>query len=202
MPPVRNAAGMTPAVQPGNPLGVLFRDDFSSFSGGWKQVETPQGSLTYLNGGYQITVNQPYAQIWSTPRLEFKDTRVEVLAYKTGGQDDNIFGIICRKQDTRQFYALVISSDGYYGIARVQDTSFQFLGKEAMQPGEAIGQGAVVNRLRADCVGNVLRLFANGEMLTEVQDAAYSAGEVGLIAGAQGSPGTVILFDDFQVFKP
>lgn len=189
-------------LQEGNPSGILFMDDFSNPTSGWKQVDAPQGNLAYLMGGYQIEVNQPFSQIWSTPGLKFSDARIEVVASKLSGEDDNFFGIICRQQEINQFYALVISSDGYYGIARFQDSGLQLLGKNAMAPSEAILQGSTTNHLSAECVGDVLRLAVNGQVVYEVQDAAYSKGEVGLIAGSQATPGVTIVFDDFQVFKP
>jgi hypothetical protein len=189
-------------LQQGNPSGVLFQDDFSNPSSGWQQIESSEGSLVYVDEGYRISVNQPHTQVWSTPALNFTDSRVEVLASKVAGEDDNIFGIICRSKVESQFYAFVISSDGYYGIASTQGGRFEFLEKDGMSPSEVIVQGNHANHLRADCVGSTLGLYANGVKIPEVQDSTFTSGEVGLIAGTQGSPGTVIQFDNFQVLRP
>jgi hypothetical protein len=179
-------------LQYGSPGGVQFQDDFSSQASDWSQMETSQGSLAYVDGSYRITVNQAHTQLWGTPGLKFADSRLEVVASKVGGADDNLFGLICRSR----------KSDGYYGIARVQDERFQFLDTDAMAPSEAILQGAATNHLRADCVGSTLAFYANGMKIAEVQDNALASGEVGLIAGAQTPAGAAILFDNFQVLKP
>jgi len=50
--------------------------------------------------------------------LNFVDTLVHTRALKLNGPDDNMFGILCRYQDEENYYALVIGSDGYYGVFR------------------------------------------------------------------------------------
>jgi hypothetical protein len=189
-------------LQYGSPGGVLFQDDFSDPTSGWSQMEAVQGSLAYLDGGYRIAVNQPYTQLWGSPGLKFTDSRVEVVASKVAGADDNLFGLICRNRRDAEFYAFVISSDGYYGIALAQDDQFHFLGTAAMAPSEAILQGTAANHLRADCMGPTLAFYVNGVLLYAVQDNTLPSGEAGLIAGAQASPGTAIQFDNFQVLRP
>ena len=165
-------------------------------------METSQGSLAYVDGGYRITVNQPHTQLWGSPGLKFTDSRVEVVASKVAGADDNLFGLTCRSRREAEFYAFVISSDGYYGVALAQDEQLHFLGMAAMAPSEAILQGTAANHLRADCIGSTLAFYVNGVLLYAVQDDTLASGEAGLIAGAQASPGTSILFDNFQVLRP
>ncbi len=71
-----------------------------------------------------------------------------------------------------------------------------------MLPSEDIKQGAVTNHLRADCIGDTLKLHANGIMLGAVQDTDFHSGDVGLIAGTFDKPGTEVRFDNFSVLKP
>jgi len=118
------------------------------------------------------------------------------------GNDDNLFGVTCRVQTTQDFYAFLISADGYYGIYKHQDDKFQLLGQNAMLPSEVIQQGNQVNHIRADCIGNTLSLHINGVKIAETQDDQYTRGDVGLIAGALSDPGVDIHFDNFTVFKP
>ena len=42
----------------------------------------------------------------------------------------------------------------------------------------------------------------NGQQLIQVQDAEFTAGDVGLIAGTYDVPGTDIRFDNFIVYQP
>lgn len=181
---------------------VLFKDDFSSSNSGWDQVRADDGITDYENGVYRINVLVPDTDVWANPGLDFTDTQVEVDATKVGGPDDNDFGIICRYQDTDNYYYFIISSDGYYGIGKVVDGEYNLIGMDSMPPSEAINQGADTNHLRADCIGNTLTLYVNGEELDSKEDNEFTSGDVGLLAGTYTESGTDIHFDDFYVYKP
>ena len=57
--------------------------------------------------------------------------------------------------------------------------------------------------LRLIIVGLALiTLFVNGEQLLQVQDDDLRQGDVGLVAGTVGEPGTDILFDNFSLSEP
>jgi hypothetical protein len=80
--------------------------------------------------------------------------------------------------------------------------SSETLGADAMLSTDAVIQGDSTNHLRADCIGDSLTLYANGERLHAVTDSAFSSGDVGLIAGTFDEPGADIAFDDFVVLQP
>lgn len=184
------------------PEGVLFQDDFSNTSSGWDRVRVDDGMTDYYNGAYRIQVNTTDTDVWANPGLSFTDVRVEVDATKIGGPDDNDFGVICRYKDENNFYFGIISSDGYYGIVKVKDGSQNLLGMSELPYSDAIKQGATTNRIRLDCVGSTLTLYANGTLLTSQSDSEFTSGDVGLLAGTYSTPGTDITFDNFQVLKP
>lgn len=181
---------------------VLYRDDFSDTSSGWDRVQTDEGLTDYDNGQYRILVNQSQHDYWANPGRSFTDVQVEADATKAAGPDDNDFGLICRYQDTENFYAFLISSDGYYAIMKYSGGNSQILGADAMLSTDAVNQGNGTNHLRADCVGDSLSLYANGELLHSVTDADYASGDVGLIAGTFDAVGADIVFDDFVVYQP
>jgi hypothetical protein len=182
---------------------VLFQDDFSDPASKWNRVRDANGNITdYENGGYRILNNQPISHVWANPGLSFKNVHIEVDATKIGGPDDNLFGIICRYKDGSNFYILAISSDGYFGIVKVQNGMLDLLGAQEMQPSEAILQGNATNHLRADCVGNTLTLYVNGQELAAVQDGNFTSGDVGLEVTTRQIQGVDILFDNYSVTKP
>jgi hypothetical protein len=181
---------------------VLFQDDFSDPSSGWKRVTTTKGQTDYADGVYRIFVNELNLDIWSTPGKDFGDVRIEVDALKVGGERDNRFGIICRAVRLDSFYTFIISSDGYYGIGKIKGQEYHLIGMDALQPSKAIRLGTALNHLRADCNGDRLTLYANGERLVEVQDGEFQSGDAGLIAGTYQSAGTDIRFDNFVVYQP
>lgn len=184
------------------PEGVLFTDDFSSTSSGWDRVDVADGMTDYDSGVYRIKVNTANTDVWANPGLSFTDVRVEVAATKAGGPDDNDFGIICRYVDESNWYSLIISSDGFYGIVKVKDGYQELLGMTEMGYSDAINQGAATNQIRADCVGSTITLYANGTQLVSVNDSEFATGDVGLLAGTFDEIGTDITFDNFQVLKP
>jgi hypothetical protein len=184
------------------PSGVLFQDDFSDTSSGWDKVSVDDGVTDYADGAYRIYVNTANTDVWSNPGLSFSDVRVEVDATKVDGADDNDYGVICRYQDSENFYFFVISSDGYYGIGKVLAGKQQLIGVDSMPPSEAIRQGNDTNHLQAECVGSALSLSVNGQAVAQYDDTDFTSGDVGLIAGSFDSAGVDIHFDNFVVSKP
>jgi hypothetical protein len=181
---------------------VLFQDDFSDPDSGWNRANTERGETDYADGVYRILVNEANVDIWSKPGRDFTDVHIEVDALKVGGDRDNRFGVICRAVDPTHFYTFIISSDGYYGIGKIKGETYQLIGMDSLRPSDAIHLGSEFNHIRADCVGSTLALYVNGKKLTEVQDAEFATGDVGLIAGTYQSPGTDVRFDNFIVYQP
>jgi hypothetical protein len=181
---------------------VLFQDDFSDTAGGWTTLQAENKLIAYDKGGLRFFMNQSQFDYWSRPGLRFSDVHVEVDAAKKAGPDDNDFGLICRYQDENNFYSLLISSDGYYGISKMHNGEHSLIGAEGMQVSQAINKGDSVNRISADCVGSTLSLSVNGKKLFEVKDTDFSSGDVGLIAGTADQPGVDVVFDNFIVMKP
>jgi len=182
--------------------GVLFSDDFSDTSSGWDRVNVSEGITDYADGVYRIFVNTDNTDYWANPGLNFTDTIIEVEATKVDGPDDNDFGLICRHQNTENFYIFIISSDGYYGILRVINGEQNLLGMSEMAFSEAIKTGNETNIIRADCIGSALTLHANGTQLVTVDDSSLESGDVGLLAGSFDTPGTDIQFDNYVVRQP
>ena len=180
----------------------LFIDDFSEAKSGWDRFSGEIGSTDYRNKAYQITVNEPNTDLFTNPSKLYKDTIIEVTATRIGGPDNNSFGVICRFQDEKNFYAAQISSDGYAGIFRMKDGDYQLLGQEKMIPVPAILGGSAANTIHFECIGRSLALAVNGAPVDAREDKSFDNGDVVLIAGTFEEAGVVIAFDDFKVTKP
>jgi hypothetical protein len=190
---------LEPEVSAGS---VLFQDDFARTTSGWDRYKDEAYSANYVNGAYQINITTPNTQAWARPNLEFNDVRVEVMATKTDGPDDNMFGVICRYQDAQNFYFFVLSSDGYSGIGVYRNGKERLISADAMHPSPLIQSGDSPNHIRAECIGTQLTLFINGSLATQVSVSNAQPGDVGLIAGAYETAGVEIRFDQFSVTKP
>ena len=187
---------------PSYPGALLFQDGFSDPSSGWDRVRSPDGMTDYENERYRIVVNASNADYWSNPGLYFEDVRIEVDALKNAGPDDNDFGVLCRYQDTENFYFLIISSDGYYGIGLVLNGQQKLLEPPQMYHSEAILTGNSINHLKAVCQGSRLALTVNDELIAETYDSTFSTGDIGLIVGSFDEPGVDVLFDNLSVTLP
>ena len=183
---------------------VYFQDDFSNEASGWSRIRTDAGITDYENGVYRIFVNLNNDDYLVTPGLSLpSDVRVEVDATKVAGSDNNDFGILCRYQDNNNLYQFVISSDGYVGIIKLVDGSMESISADTLIESSAINKGNVQNHIRADCIGNMLTLYVNGQQVSTAQDTTFKGGgDVGVFAGTYDTPGTEIHFDNFIVTAP
>jgi hypothetical protein len=197
--PLNGLMGPSSSIPSGS---VLFQDDFSDGSSGWSVLNEPDKTINYDQGGFHFGIGQANYIYTSTPRLKFGDVQVSVSATKNSGPDDNAFGIICRYQDENNYYSLLMSSDGYYGISKMKAGEQHTIGADGMQFSQVIQTGNAVNQLRADCNGSSLVLWVNGEKLISTQDSDFATGDVGLVAGTFNQPGVDLTFDNFIVIKP
>jgi hypothetical protein len=189
----------------GSPNGkVIFQDDFSNDVSGWPKIRSEEGITDYENGVYRILVNLENQDFFGVPDVSpQKDVRIEVDATKAGGSDDNDFGILCRYQDNNNYYQFLISSDGYVGILKVVDGSLQNIAAENLVEHPAVNTGDAHNHIRADCIGETLTMYVNGQQVSTAQDIAFpGSGKVGVFAGTYDEPGTDIRFDNFVVTAP
>lgn len=190
-----------PASTSSGDFTVVFEDDFDVGSG-WYTNQDEDFGFEYAQGGYRIYVNIRTAPIWSIRQRDYADARLEVDATRTAGPESGYYGLVCRfNQEERNYYALVISPDGTYAIAKSENNEFEFL-QQGTAPAGVIDSGDATNRLRADCLDDTLTLYANGQQLVQVVDDDFESGWIGLIAGTRDEPDFAALFDNLSVLQP
>lgn len=198
LPPVPESTPFTP---PNYGSEVLFSDDFSDPTSGWDQTSSEHAFTDYENAAYKILVSKTNYYTWANPYMNFGDQIIDVQANLHSSEWDNQFGIICRHQDVDNYYALVISSDGFAAIRkRAQGNELDYLTDWVKSP--AINQANNTNNLHAECVGTRLALYVNDILVIEAEDAEFPEGDAGLMAGTFESTFVEVLFDDFQVSAP
>ena len=196
-------AGCIPTTTQQGDGNILLIDNFSTNINNWNVWENKTGSaVSYYQEGLVFVINTPQYDYISVPKGSFGNVRVEATANKLTGPDDNDYGIICRYQNEKNYYSFIISSDGYFGIIKVKEGTYQILNSANLEYNSMIHRGYELNHLRADCIGSVLNFYVNATKLAEVTDTDFSGGKVGLIAGSFNAPGVAILFDNFLVLKP
>jgi hypothetical protein len=196
--PLLELAGVNSGNSDNTPL---FMDDFTDHQNGWKLTIQDEGIVQYDGDAIRMLIKNPGTELWSTPGISIKDSSINVDAEKISGPDNNLFGLICRYKDADNFYAFLVSSDGYFAIVKNIGGERKILSSDSFEPSGFIQKGASNNHIRADCVDKTLTLYVNWEKVDEVPDIDLSSGDVGIIAGTFTEPGSDIKFDNFIVIE-
>jgi hypothetical protein len=184
------------------PGDALFWDDFSGTSGNWPQLSSADGSLGAVLGAYRIQVLSTHYEVVAVPGHTFRDVQVEADAARQAGPVENLFGLVCRSNQAKEFYFFAISSDGYYALGKAINGQVTLLSQEMMAYNAKILQGDAPNHLRLDCIGDTLTGYVNGQAIASGIDADLASGEAGLVAGTFEIPGVDVAFDNFVIYKP
>jgi hypothetical protein len=184
---------------------LLYGDDFSAASAGSWLIEADEfGSTTFQDGRLIIDVGQANSLQYATlqePALADFDLTVDAQLLQ--GDREATYGVLFRVAGPETFYRFELTGDGRYVIEkRDLDGSWDRL-TQGWQESTAIipGQGAV-NRLRIKATGPELAFYVNGELLQELQDSSYQAGQLALDAGTFGNQRTIVAFDNLAVGQP
>ena len=200
-PGVTDTPQPTSTPQPTDLPNLVFEDDFA-FNTGWTEYQSDMYSFSWKDGAYYIDANLPNGFVYSTRNLEYSDVILEADAQFIDGSDQNYYGLLCRFTKGVNYYVFVINDSGSYAVGKVEGGLLEYLKQGTDQSG-IIKQDGQYNRLRADCVGETLSLFVNGEKLIEIQDDTFQDGTVGLIAiTSYKNQQLLVRFDYFGTFQP
>lgn len=193
------------ATDQGQESQLLFLDDFSTTAGDWFTNGDPDLNMNYEEGSLRLALADANSAAWSLTNRIFTDTSIQAVAQRVGGSDDNYFGLMCRIQGTTagaDFYMFMVSSDGFYGIAkRINGGELTLLNADQLQYSPQIPQGDQPLDLLIECDEDRLALFVDEQLITEVYDEDLGAGQVGVFVGTFAEGGTDVRFDDFQVIS-
>lgn len=183
------AAGNEPAER------IVFREDFSDPGSGWEVFDVPTVTAGYEQGAYVIRITDAtwYATVDSG--LAARRPVVTLTVRNPGRTASAGFGVVCHYRSDTAFDVLAVGTDGTYAILRQRGESLTVLsggGQWLYSP--RIPVGAARYRLRADCRGEVLRLWVNGRRVGQARAQALD-GRVGLFAAGLAE----LRFDDVTV---
>jgi len=181
---------------------VLLQDDFSDDTTGWEIVNNVYELKGYSSEGYLISINNKGGRSISTTGLQFSDVKVQVGTNKLTGSNDSYLGIVCRYQDSQNYYRFFVTPDGYTGLVRVINGEPSTLPDGKMIYNHNVKQNDEINLLEVFCVGSQLSLVVNGKLALTAEDEQLTKGDVGVFAETgQGGAGSFV-FNDFIVSKP
>ena len=179
-----------------------FSDEFiPGKTGNWVLEQDERGSSAVVNEQLVITVATPNTiQYSALADRTFGNFVLEVDAWQRSGPPESSYGILFRMGDDGQFYRFDITGNGSYMVERrAADGTWARLLPD-WTPTAAINQGLnVANRLKIIAAGPDLAFYANDILLTQVNDASLSSGQVALDAGSFGGETLQVSFDNLTV---
>jgi serine/threonine protein kinase len=202
-PPPPTAVPATPTPTPPAISEVLYSDDFSDPTSGWDNERDNESSAAgYADGIYFFEVRKEKFIIWENPELWFDDVAIQVDAEVIAGDEDTDYGLICRYQDSDNFYILMVTAGGEAAIRKQEDGEFYLISGDKWLVSDIINPGLASNSLEAICDGDYLGLYVNGILILETTDSSFAEGDVGLAAGTFGAAGVRVEFDNLIVTEP
>ena len=197
---VQATAGITTSLGAGN---ILYNDDMTLPGGGWIDDGTqcffsPQGYHVYA-ASTQIT--HTVAWCYSNQNI-FSDVVITAQAQLVYG---DVYGIVFRlRPDSRDFYVLEISSQGYYRFVRaIGSNPLNWLVLIDWTYSSAILNGyGQTNTFLIVATGTQFRFYMNKQLLvTTFADDAYTSGLIGFLVGGDSNGGTEAVFSNVWVFQ-
>lgn len=178
---------------------VPFQDNFDDNRANWDTDNVDgKGYKLIRNGCYEFKVETNSTFTWGKTAYDYRDFVCSVTAKRIEGPDENQFGIIFRMADSNNYYRFGISSDRFFRLDK------WVAGREEeikrWESSDAIFGGDKKDTIGVRCSGQSLSLYANGNLLAEVNDTSHSVGKIALFAGTIGDKkGVSVVFDDFTV---
>ena len=197
---VQATAGITSSLGVGN---VLYSDAMTTRGGGWiddgfQCFFSPQGYHVYA---YATQTRHTVAWCYSNQGI-FSDVVITAQAQLLRG---DIYGIVFRlRPDSKAFYVLEISSQGYYRFVRALGSNpLNWLVLIDWTYSTAIIQGyGQTNTFLIVATGNQFRFYMNKQLLvTTFADDAYTSGLIGFLVGGDSTGGTEAVFSNIWVFQ-
>ncbi|PJF44502.1 MAG: hypothetical protein CUN55_03590 [Phototrophicales bacterium] len=178
--------------------------DFETSAGGFEVGQFGESKIELENGAYQLSSfsdSGNHYLVGKNQEISLKDVAVEVTTTPISGSENNWYGIVCRTDDADTGYALLISADGFWSIAKItQSGNRQFLEYLQQWREDDNIRRNQSNTLLAYCVDNYLALYVNGEFLGDYEDQSLDrAGGVGFLAGGTQGDTVIVAFDNANI---
>jgi hypothetical protein len=184
------------------PAGVLYNDRFRDTSSGWPSAEFDNFYIGYHEPEfYHVEVHEPNDNtIVVLPGQEFGDITAEVEVFadeaNTAQSGDFRYGLVLRRSGN-QYYAFMISpGTKAWHVLKSSPT-----GLEVLEEGtdDTIQGLADVDMLRVDANGPIFTFHINDQPVSQVEDATYTAGDLGFIVETFDSPRAHIHYDSLTI---
>ena len=183
---------------------ILYQDEFSRTSQGWKQgqFDSFTAGYTRFDGGryYQVQARSP-ADVYLAlvpNKVNYEDVNVDIKTRtESPSEGDFRYGVVLRRSGD-QYYAFVVSpvTRAWYFLKSSSD-GLQLL-KEGIA--ERIHGLDGQDTLRVESYGSTFLVFINNRFIDSISDPDYVRGEVGLFVQTMGNPDALINFNSITIW--
>lgn len=168
----------------------------------WETYEEDTRFVRVEDGQYSAEVEGNFI-IWGQNEVLHDDVIIEVRAEDGGGVLNNGYGVMCRANEDNNIegYHFWVSADGFGAIVLYEEDD-GYTNLTGWIQSDVINQGEAVNLVHAVCVDEYLALYANGELIAEVEDDTYDEGTAGLSLINLDDEGVArARFDDLRIWE-
>ncbi len=177
------------------------RYDFTYFEG-W--TESPaRGSAAITQGDY-YALEAPAGSGFTHGVVNFvaQDIRLRTDASLSGTtvESQAVFGLMCRIQNDGSGIFLAIRGDGYGSVQKWDGSLLTPLTEWVYS--DAINPGINANYIEAACEDDWYSLFVNGVYVTEIQNADFQIGKIGVGLVPPSASAAKVEFDFVEAWEP
>jgi hypothetical protein len=177
----------------------LFSAYFNDPEANWYNASGSNWSMGIQDGWYVMEITEPHVEIGSSQSwLIMAEVRVEAdIMLKEG---DGYYGFGCRETGSN-YYTIYITPEGGYGFGLTRLKEINVL-KSGFSSAIKQGSGRV-NRVRAECRGETLTLYVNGQFVDQIVVEGIGAGFTSMMIGTrlgQEVEHLLVRFDNLDVW--
>jgi hypothetical protein len=185
------------------PENALYADDFTRPDSGWPGTTVFDNYYIGYHEPefYHVEVRVPHDyEVVVLPERTFEDFSAEAQVFpdpaNTAPEGDFRYGLAVRRSG-KQFYAFTISARTQaWTVLKASPARLEVLaqGSDDSIQGE-VGE----DTLRVDAQGSTFTFWINGRAVSQVSDAAYSAGELGFYVETFDAPRVHVHYDSLTI---
>ncbi len=152
----------------------VVTDDFADPTTGWT-VRSDDGpvQIGYVGGQYQISATQPVGIVIGSSGYSFYDGTVSVEAQDLPDSAPHYSGLFVRAQDSANFYAFVLASDGSIGMFHYVNGTYVADGPSDLHLADGVYLTDAPNVLSVEASGLSLTFSVNGQEVATLRTVRW-----------------------------
>lgn len=179
-----------------------WRESFDN-SARWFLVESGNTQFTIEDGSMVMRSASPGSfDEWGLSNYQSISDFYMEATVRTGDNCSGLdrYGLLLRSPDPNQGYVYGFSCDGRYRLYAWDGSNY--IGLQEWTASSSIKSGPdQTNVIGVYMVGDTIKLYANGNLLTELEDSTFSEGQFGLFVAAGATPNFTAYVDDLTLWE-